>query len=205
MTEHQTISLSVEGMSCASCVGRVEKGLLAVDGLTNVSVNLASETARFQIGEPEDVTKAVQALRELGYPARQADVVFNVASMSCASCVGRVDLAFQAVPGVVDVNVNLASETAKVTYLQGVTDTAALMRAATEAHHQQEEPRPNKEINQRFHFRSFLHSCLPDRPWVLVLPQSGPKLRASVRCRQVHDPEWPVRGSSRRRSLGQFS
>ncbi|MEN8841280.1 MAG: heavy metal translocating P-type ATPase [Octadecabacter sp.] len=133
MTEHQTISLSVEGMSCASCVGRVEKGLLAVDGLTNVSVNLASETARFQIGEPEDVTKAVQALRELGYPARQADVVFNVASMSCASCVGRVDLAFQAVPGVVDVNVNLASETAKVTYLQGVTDTAALMRAATKA------------------------------------------------------------------------
>lgn len=104
-----------------------------MEGLTDVSVNLASETARFQIRKPEDVAQAVQALRELGYPARQADVVFNVASMSCASCVGRVDLAFQAVPGVLDVNVNLASETAKVTYLQGVTDVAALMRAASDA------------------------------------------------------------------------
>ena len=60
-------------------------------------------------------------------------VSVSVEGMSCASCVGRVDLAFQAVPGVVDVNVNLASETAKVTYLQGVTDVAALMRAASDA------------------------------------------------------------------------
>lgn len=133
MTQHQTVSVSVEGMSCASCVGRVEKGLLAVDGLTEVSVNLASETARFQVNKPEDVINAVQTLKEIGYPARHAEVVFNVASMSCASCVGRVDLAFQAVAGVVYVNVNLASETAKVTYLQGITDVAALMSAASDA------------------------------------------------------------------------
>lgn len=133
MTQHQTISVSVEGMSCASCVGRVEKGLSAIEGLTDVSVNLASETVRFEISKPEDVAQAIQALGELGYPARLADVVFNVASMSCASCVGRVDLAFQAVPGVLDVNVNLASETARVTFLKGITDTAALMRAAGDA------------------------------------------------------------------------
>lgn len=127
------VSVSIHGMSCASCVGRVEKALLAVDGVSDVSVNLASETARFQVSKPSDVGLAVQSLNALGYPARTTDVTFNIASMSCASCVGRVDLALQAVHGVLDVNVNLASETAKVTFLEGVTDTATLMRAARDA------------------------------------------------------------------------
>jgi len=46
MTDPNTIRLSVSGMSCASCVGRVEKALGEVPGLSNVSVNLVNETAQ---------------------------------------------------------------------------------------------------------------------------------------------------------------
>ena len=128
MTGNQSVSLSIEGMSCASCVGRVDRALSGLEGIGDVSVNLANETARMTVDGPE----AADKLDELGYPARRASVTLNITSMSCASCVGRVDKAIAAVPGVLDVNVNLASETATVTYLEGVTGPSAFIAAATE-------------------------------------------------------------------------
>src|SRR5210317_1955117 len=108
MPAQQSLTLSIEGMSCASCVGRVDRGLSAIDGVSDVAVNLASESARFQLNNPERVTDVVRKLDELGYPARKATVVLNIEAMSCASCVGRVDRALAAVLGVLEVNVNLA-------------------------------------------------------------------------------------------------
>ena len=133
MPAQQSLTLSIEGMSCASCVGRVDRGLSAIDGVSDVAVNLASESARFQLNNPERVTDVVRKLDELGYPARKATVVLNIEAMSCASCVGRVDRALAAVLGVLEVNVNLASETARVTFLDGVTNVAALMKVSAES------------------------------------------------------------------------
>ncbi len=132
MTENRQITLSVEGMSCASCVGRVDRVLAALPGISDVSVNLAAETAQMQMDGPERLEEAAAALDKLGYPARRATVTLNVASMSCASCVGRVDKALAALPGVLDVNVNLASETATVTYLEGAVTPANLIAASAE-------------------------------------------------------------------------
>ncbi|MBK1637267.1 heavy metal translocating P-type ATPase [Rhodovulum adriaticum] len=140
MRDQAHVTLSVEGMSCASCVGRVDRALAALDGVGDVSVNLASETARFAVDGPERIALAADRLDDLGYPARRASVTLNVEAMSCASCVGRVDRALSAVPGVLEVNVNLASETASVTYLDGATDPAALAAAATAAGYPAEIP-----------------------------------------------------------------
>lgn len=133
MSLSQTLRLSVQNMSCASCVGRVERSLMAVAGVSDVSVNLASETVQAQIDAPERLAEIMAALDKIGYPARSQTVRLNVASMTCASCVGRVDKALAAVPGVLDVNVNLASETATVTYAEGAVGIDDLLRAAKEA------------------------------------------------------------------------
>jgi Cu+-exporting ATPase len=133
MTDSKTISLSIDGMSCASCVGRVDRALAGIPGVRDVSVNLAAETASFLSDGPDQVKMAAAAMTELGYPARTTRVTFNVASMTCASCVGRVDKAFASVPGVVDVSVNLASETATVEYLEGATNPTALMKVSNDA------------------------------------------------------------------------
>tara|TARA_R110002124_G_scaffold48148_13_gene142460 strand:- start:5907 stop:8417 length:2511 start_codon:yes stop_codon:yes gene_type:complete len=133
MADSKKITLSVEGMTCASCVGRVDRTLSDVAGVHDVSINLAAESATFTVDHLENVKAAADAMAELGYPARTARVTFNVASMTCASCVGRVDKAFRAVPGVVEVAVNLASETATVDYLEGATNTAVLIKASTDA------------------------------------------------------------------------
>ncbi|MEZ5912262.1 MAG: heavy metal translocating P-type ATPase [Paracoccaceae bacterium] len=128
--EPKATTLLVEGMTCASCVGRVDRALNATEGLSDVAVNLASEAARFTVDRPERLVDAAATLDRLGYPARRAEVVLAIEGMTCASCVGRVDRALAAVPGVLEVAVNLASETARIRYLEGATDVATLMRAA---------------------------------------------------------------------------
>lgn len=127
------VTLSIESMSCASCVGRVDRALSSIDGIRDVSVNLANETALVSVEHPAKLVMATESLKKLGYPARQSQAVLNVASMSCASCVGRVDKALAAVPGVLEVNANLASETATIQYLDEATDPFALAAAATTA------------------------------------------------------------------------
>lgn len=129
MTKNTKATLSIEGMTCASCVGRVEKSLSALEGISDVSVNLASESARVSVNDPARLQEAAQALDTLGYPARTSRVTLNIASMSCASCVGRVDKALADVPGVLSVTVNLAAETAVVEFLEGAVATADLMAA----------------------------------------------------------------------------
>ena len=133
MSQPQSYTLAIEGMTCASCVGRVDRSLSGLDGVTGVSVNLASETVRLEVSGPDKLPHIAHTLNEIGYAARKASVLLNVESMTCASCVGRVDKALATAPGVLDVNVNLAAETARVTYLEGVTNVAALMRAASDA------------------------------------------------------------------------
>ncbi len=131
MSEMSTITLSIEGMSCASCVGRVQRALAAVPGVTNAEVNLATETAR--ISGTAGTAALADVLDKSGYPAREAVADLAIAEMTCASCVGRVERAFRAVPGVTGAEVNLATETARVRYLEGAVSPATLIDVARAA------------------------------------------------------------------------
>ena len=126
----QTLVLPIEGMSCASCVRRVEMGLAKVPGVAQVAVNLATEKATVTLAEPVPLEQLVQAVQKLGYEVPQSTVVLQVDDMSCASCVGRVERALKAVPGVASASVNLATERATVT---GVAPVEALLAAADRA------------------------------------------------------------------------
>lgn len=133
MSRTENVTMSIEGMSCASCVGRVEKSLSAIPAVSDVSVNLASETASFRTDDSNAVSQSVSVLRELGYPARTARVTLAVQSMTCASCVGRVEKNLAAVAGVTSVSVNLAAETATVDYIEGVASPAILAETSAAA------------------------------------------------------------------------
>ena len=148
MTDSKIISLSIDGMSCASCVGSVDRALTGIPGVRDVSVNLAVETASFLSDGPDQVKTAAAAMTELGYPARTTRITFNIASMTCASCVGRVDKVFASVPGVVDVSVNLASETATVEYLEGATNPSALIKASNDAGYPAELAQADAQISR---------------------------------------------------------
>ncbi|MCA0871643.1 heavy metal translocating P-type ATPase [Seohaeicola saemankumensis] len=133
MSADHDLNLSISNMSCAGCVGRAERALAAVPGVAQAQVNLASESARVTFEGAPDAAALVAALDTAGYPARVQSVTLAISAMSCASCVGRVDRALAAVPGVLEVAVNLASESATVRYLEGQVSPAELIRAATDA------------------------------------------------------------------------
>ena len=131
-----TISLPIEGMTCASCVGRIERALKAVPGVEIASVNLATERASITTGSPVARATLVEAIENAGYsvPVTSAGSVgsteLSIDGMTCASCVGRVERALKAVPGVTEAAVNLATERATI---HGNADTAALIAAIEDA------------------------------------------------------------------------
>jgi Cu+-exporting ATPase len=107
-------SFPVEGMTCASCVGRVEKALQAVPGVLDVSVNLATEVASIQASPGTSFDALQAAVDKSGYSVGEQTLQLGIEGMTCASCVGRVEKALLKVTGVLSAEVNLATETATV-------------------------------------------------------------------------------------------
>jgi len=60
-------------------------------------------------------------------------VSITIDGMSCASCVARVENTIKTIPGVTDASVNLATETAEVTYVEGVVQPAAVTATLTDS------------------------------------------------------------------------
>ena len=133
MGKAETLTFGVQNMSCASCVGRVEKALNALDGIGEARVNLAAETVRVTAHPAFNAGELDAALAQAGYPARKTTHRLRLSNMSCASCVGRVERALLAVPGVLSATVNLASEEARVETLEDADLLPALRDAAAKA------------------------------------------------------------------------
>ena len=121
MPASTTFDLPISGMTCASCAGRVERALRKVDGAEQVSVNLANEHARLQ-APAGSLPALLAAVRKAGYGVATRSVELQIAGMTCASCVGRVERALSKLPGVEQVSVNLASERAHLEVVQTLAD-----------------------------------------------------------------------------------
>ena len=132
------ITLPITGMTCASCVARVEKALKSVPGVEQASVNFATEKATL-VFDPQQVgvNDFRKAVEEAGYGVADVEekrkVTLPITGMTCASCVARVEKALRAVPGVEQAYVNLASEKATVEFDPGKTGIAHLRKAVEEA------------------------------------------------------------------------
>ncbi len=155
----QRIDFPVSGMTCASCVRRVEKSLAKVPGVQEASVNLATEKARVTydpaVATPDQLRQAVEkagyGVREMPTPAAEVtpaapvavaprvaatlagDVTLLIQGMTCASCVRRVEKALVKVPGVQEANVNLATEKAHVVFDPAVANLDQLNTAVERA------------------------------------------------------------------------
>ena len=131
--DRQTIKFSISDMTCASCVRRVEKAIEKVPGVAGAAVNLATEKADVTFAGAPDAAAVAEAVRKAGYGIAEDVLEFPVEGMTCASCIGRVEKALKAVPGVLDATANLAQERARVRFLKGATsfeDLAAVIGKA---------------------------------------------------------------------------
>ncbi|CAA9556067.1 MAG: Lead, cadmium, zinc and mercury transporting ATPase; Copper-translocating P-type ATPase [uncultured Thermomicrobiales bacterium] len=153
----QEISLPITGMTCASCVRRVEKALARVEGVAASGVNLATEKATVAydpaVVRPEQLRAAVE---KAGYGVRSLPVApapipsptsapaaagvpgdgeatLPIEGMTCASCVRRVERALTKIPGVREASVNLATEKATVAFDPAVVGLPGLNAAVERA------------------------------------------------------------------------
>lgn len=122
----------IQGMTCASCAGRVERALQKLPGVREAAVNLATETASISGDALPAVADIIAAVEAAGYHVGTVESELSIAGMTCASCVGRVERALKNVPGVLDASVNLATERARIS-TAGEPDLERLLAAVAAA------------------------------------------------------------------------
>ncbi len=126
------LRLPIEGMTCATCAGRVETALRKLPGVT-ADVNLAGEEAHIDYDPARIAPDALaRAIEDAGYDVPHSRVRLKIGGMTCATCVGRVEKALGGVPGVVNASVNLATESADAEIVSGLVRPMDLV-AAVEA------------------------------------------------------------------------
>ncbi len=132
-TQHKVV-LPIQGMTCASCASHISRALKKVPGVADAQVNLATEKATviFEDGVVP-ITDLIQAVRDAGYDVATETVTLPIGGMTCASCANHIERALKKVPGVLEANVNLATEKATVTYIPELVTMADLKRAVAEA------------------------------------------------------------------------
>lgn len=130
----QQFDLNIEGMTCASCVARVEKALKKVEGVLDAQVNLATEKAHVSAINSVPLSKLTQAVQKAGFDIQSDRIELAIEGMTCASCVARVEKALLKVEGVSEAQVNLATETAWVKALH--SQIPALIAAVEKAGYQ---------------------------------------------------------------------
>jgi len=172
----------VAGMTCASCVRRVERVLVKQEGVETATVNLALEEATISIDPTSaDLPQLLDAVRSAGYEPVREQLTLRVEGMTCAACVRRVERVVAKLPGVLSAQVNLATERATVDYLPGTVSPAAIRGAirdagyvphALEADPDHEQVARQRELNS---FRRDLLLAVPLSLAVVVLAM-GPML-----------------------------
>ncbi|WP_413539703.1 heavy metal translocating P-type ATPase [Aerococcus viridans] len=113
-------SFAIEGMTCASCAQTVEKAAKKVRGVTQASVNLATEKLSIEYDEPTfSVENLQKAVDNSGYEliAQEGTTqTFAIEGMTCASCAQTIEKAVGKLSGVDKASVNLATEKMQVSY-----------------------------------------------------------------------------------------
>ncbi|WP_323035946.1 heavy metal translocating P-type ATPase [Pararhodobacter sp.] len=132
---HETHTLRVEGMTCASCTARIERTLSREPGVTGARANLM--TASVTVDGAANPVALAQRIEAAGFTAATETTQLSISGMTCATCVGRVERVLAKVPGVIEATVNLAAESATIKHYAvaglGQTFVTAVKSAGYEA------------------------------------------------------------------------
>ena len=124
--------LPITGMTCASCVNRLERGMKKQTAVSQVSVNLALETLDITVGDtttPEEVRGWVTGV---GFDMVEQVEVMTLENVTCASCVAKIERQLTRIPGVTSAAVNLATSQLQVKWLEGVVSVAHIRQSLSE-------------------------------------------------------------------------
>ncbi|MBM7839765.1 Cu+-exporting ATPase [Alkalihalobacillus xiaoxiensis] len=124
------VYIPIEGMTCAACANRIEKGLSRLDGVDEATVNFATEKAKVRYDSEKIQPQAFEEkIQHLGYDVIKEKVVFDIGGMTCAACATRIEKKLSRTDGVSSANVNFALENVTVEYDSSQVTSTGLQEA----------------------------------------------------------------------------
>ncbi|WP_148436639.1 heavy metal translocating P-type ATPase [Gracilibacillus timonensis] len=177
MEAQKEVSLQIQGMTCAACANRIEKGLYKIDGVEEANVNFAIEKTKV-VYDPEKtgVSDFEEKIERLGYHVAHDKQTFDISGMTCAACANRIEKKLNKTEGVAEASVNFALENVSVEYDQDQVTIQDMMEAVKKLGYtlsiptSKEETATNKEEEIRHQTGKFIFSAILTLPllWTMV-------------------------------------
>lgn len=173
-------TLPVEGMTCASCSQTVEKVISQLDGVSEASVNLATEKLTVHYNEAKvTLEDLADTVKDAGYELKlpRDETTFIVSGMTCASCSQTVEKAVNQLAGVEKAQVNLATEKLNVAFNQQVLTEADIIKTVQEAGYdakvasgalEREDTKVKKQAEMTRMWQRFFYSAIFTVPLLYV-------------------------------------
>ena len=145
----QVLELAIGGMTCSMCSDAVKRGLMDVEGVTSVTVSLATNMARIEYIESETchAESLKETVEDIGYDVmdvittpnntdpsytQRKTVELTISGMTCSMCSSAIQQALVAIPGVVMASVTLSTNVARIEYDESDICNAESIREAVE-------------------------------------------------------------------------
>ncbi|MEO1814335.1 MAG: heavy metal translocating P-type ATPase [Acetobacterium sp.] len=134
-------TIKITGMTCAACAARVEKVVSKMAGISDASVNFATENLSVEYDEADTSRQKIdEAIEKAGYGTVTTttinEVTIPIGGMTCAACSARVEKVLNKLEGVTSATVNLATEKATVHYDPQQVKLATIRQAIEKAGYQ---------------------------------------------------------------------
>jgi Cu+-exporting ATPase len=130
VAETKQYSLPILGMTCANCVSTVERNIKKVPGVRSAQVNLSTERAAVDFDPKQaNLSAMLERIRRAGYEVASGQADFEIEDLSDSNEAQRIEKALLSVDGVLEANVNLATERARVRYVPTIVSQTDLRRA----------------------------------------------------------------------------
>ncbi len=141
--------ISISGMSCTSCASNIEKNINEMDGVINANVNFATEKLTVEIDEEKiGIDEVKKMINNLGYKVVEKNdnkqVTLKISGMSCASCASNAQKSINKLDGIIEANVNIATNKAMVVFDSKKTSTSEIENAIKAVGFKPEEIKENK-------------------------------------------------------------
>lgn len=124
-------TVKISGMTCAACANRIEKAVGKLEGVSQASVNFATEKLSIEYdNQKAPLDKIKETIEKAGYGVveeeKKNSVTIPIGGMTCAACANRIEKALGKMEGVLRVSVNFATEKATVEYNPQITRLSAI-------------------------------------------------------------------------------
>ncbi|MCU4975847.1 heavy metal translocating P-type ATPase [Halobacteria archaeon AArc-m2/3/4] len=140
----RTTNLDIRGMSCATCASTIEDAVADLEGVTSVDVNFATDEATLKY-EPDEVglDEIYGAIEDAGYDPDRTKTTIGIAGMTCSTCAETNTEAIERVPGVLEADVNFATDEATVAFNPHDTSLSAIYDAIEDAGYE-----PDRQVDE---------------------------------------------------------